>query len=287
MTSPPPTLPARVAAIAPLRRQGQRLLARLLRRSKTVVVSRGDLNGGDSFLEVGRRLRVARESHGLSLRQLAQETRISITVLEALEKGWRDRLPEPTYMRTMLALLEQHLALERGSMDAALPPRRPRSLRSSLQTHGERLPLTSIALFATWQGTVLYALLCLLLIYGLNRQQRRLVTQGLLPLHPVAAQPSSLSEITGGERDRARILAAYPDLRPLEGARQGQGLALLRRQEAPAVLPSRPGRRPSSSGGAGATDPPAASAAPGSVSGVAAGDGGSRVQDGGAPAPRP
>jgi transcriptional regulator with XRE-family HTH domain len=234
VTSPPPTLQARAAAIAPLRRQGERLLGRLLRRSAAVVVPRGESSGGsDPFLEVGRRLRAAREFRGLSLRQLAQETRISITVLEALEKGWRDRLPEPAYMRTMLALLEQHLSLERGSLEAALPPRTPRSsLRSSLKAHAERVPLTSIELFATWQGTLLYALLCLLLIYGLNRQQQRLVVQGLLPLHTVAARPAPASgAASAAERDRAKLLAAYPDLRPLERARRGQGLLLLRRQD--------------------------------------------------------
>ena len=231
MTSPPPTLQARAASIVPLRRQGERLLGRLLRRSRAVVASRGDLDGGDPFLEVGRRLRLARESRGLSLRQLALETRISITVLEALEKGWRDRLPEAAYMRTMLALLEQHLVLESGSLAAALPPRLSRSLRPSLHPHSEHEPLTSIALFATWQGVLLYALLCLLLIYGLNRQQQRLVAQGLLPLQTVPARPSSPSgSQDGGERERARLLAAYPDLQPLERARQGQGLDLLRRQ---------------------------------------------------------
>lgn len=232
MTSPPPTLQTRAASIVPLKRQGERLLGRLLRRSSAVVMPRGDLEGGDPFLEVGRRLRLARESRGLSLRQLALETRISITVLEALEKGWRDRLPEPAYLRTMLTLLEQHLALESGSLAAALPPRiASRSLRSRLQVHSEQVPLTSIALFATWQGALLYALLCLLLIYGLNRQQQRLVAQGLLPLQTVAARPSSPSGSPDpSERERARVLAGYPDLQPLVRARQGQALALLRRQ---------------------------------------------------------
>lgn len=242
MTSPPPTLQPRAAAIAPLKRRGEQLLGRLLRRSSAVSVPRGDLNGGDPFLDVGWRLRVARESRGLSLRELAQETRISITVLEALEKGWRDRLPEPAYMRTMLALLEEHLTLERGSLEAALPPRITRRLHGSRSIRSGRVPLTSIALFTTWQGALLYALLCLLLIYGLNRQQQRLVVQGLLPLRTVAARPSPTTESSGpGARERAQVLAAYPDLRPLERARLGQGLALLRRDNAaPPVPPASP-----------------------------------------------
>lgn len=268
MTPPPPTLQARAAAIAPLRRQGERLLGRLLRRTSAVVVPRVELSGGDPFLEVGRRLRVARESRGLSLRQLAQETRISITVLEALEKGWRDRLPEPAYMRTMLALLEQHLALDQGSLAAALPLRTSRSLRSSLKAHAKRVPLTSIALFATWQGALLYALLCLLLIYGLNRQQERLVTQGLLPLRSVPARPAPDSEAApAAARDRARVLDAYPDLRPLERASRGLGLELLRRQLAvnrpmtSALGPPVSTGRPQASGAQPASEASSASAA--------------------------
>ena len=282
MTSPPPTLQARAAAIAPLRRQGERLLGRLLRRTATVVVSRGDYSGGDPFLEVGRRLRAARESRGLSLRQLAQETRISITVLEALEKGWRDRLPESAYLRTMLRLLEEHLALDRGSLEAALPLRTSRRLRTSLRVRSERLPISSIAVLTTWQGTLLYGLLCLLLIYGLNRQQQRLVVQGLLPLRPVAPQALSASATAAGdERDRLRVQAAYPDLRPLERADRGQGLSLLRRppQSQPSPATALPGAALPGAASQGSALP--GTAAPGSASpetsspGMAASGGGS------------
>jgi len=289
VTSPPPTLQPRAAAIAPLKRRGEQLLGRLLRRSGAVSISRGEPNGGDPFLEVGWRLRVARESRGLSLRQLALETRISITVLEALEKGWRDRLPEPAYMRTMLALLEEHLTLERGSLEAALPPRITRRLHGSRSIRSGRVPLTSIALFTTWQGVLLYALLCLLLIYGLNRQQQRLVVQGLLPLRTVAASPSPTAESSGaGTREGARVQAAYPDLRPLERARLGQGLVLLRRENA--SLPVRPtpplqreSARPEQGGGGSSATKPAARGG----GAARTPDGRSAPQDVADPGPRP
>ena len=35
-----------------------------------------------------------REAGGLTLRELALETRITTPVIEALERGWSDRLPE-------------------------------------------------------------------------------------------------------------------------------------------------------------------------------------------------
>ena len=42
-----------------------------------------------------------REAGGLTLRELALETRITTPVIEALERGWSDRLPERAYLASM------------------------------------------------------------------------------------------------------------------------------------------------------------------------------------------
>ncbi len=86
----------------------------------------------------------------------------------------------------------------------------------------------SIDVFTTWQGTVIYALLCGGLIYGLNLQQQRLAAEGLLalrPIPPLSAAQSTQADLE--DADRA-ILGAYPDLRPLGKAAAGQGLRRLR-----------------------------------------------------------
>jgi cytoskeletal protein RodZ len=49
------------------------------------------------FVSVGERLRAAREEKGLSLEDIASETRIPLRHLESLEAGDWDRLPAPTY----------------------------------------------------------------------------------------------------------------------------------------------------------------------------------------------
>ncbi len=189
------------------------------------------------MLEAGRRLRQEREQRGLSLRQLALETRISTPVLEALERGWRDRLPEAAYLRTMLPLIEQRLDLPSGSLEVALPAQsgggsgRDRDRGGLLQ----RFTPGSIEVFSTWQGTLLYGGLILGLIYGINLQQQQLAAANLLTLRPMAPMPS---------REQARpanagsaLLRLYPDLRPLQRASQGVGMVALqqpRRSAAPA-----------------------------------------------------
>jgi len=183
----------------------------------------------DPLLAVGRSLREAREARGLGLRQLAQETRISTAVLEALERGWRDRLPEPAYLRTMLLLLERRLDLPSGSLHSALPAEQDRPHGPRRESLLRRFTPGSIDVFTTWQGTVLYGLLSLALLYGLNRQQRHLVEQGRFSNLPVPPLGSEAGPAAGAGADAA-LLEAHPDLRPLEQAAAGKALERIRQE---------------------------------------------------------
>ena len=183
----------------------------------------------------GQRLRLRREERQLSLRQLAMETRISTAVLEALERGWRDRLPEPAYLRTMLPLIERHLELEPGSLESVLPAEELRHQQPRSGGLLQRFTPGSIDVFTSWQGTVLYGLITLGLIYGLNLQQRRLASEGLLTVAPLpasSAAPARKAPQPAGEA-RQILLGRYPELRPLEQAASGQGLRLWRRASSP------------------------------------------------------
>lgn len=187
-------------------------------------------------MAAGRALRQRREERQLSLRQLALDTRISTPVLEALERGWRDRLPEAAYLRTMLPLIERHLELQPGSLEGVLPAsvNRP-PLQETQQGLLRRFTPGSIDVFTTWQGTLLYGVLTLGLVYGLNLQQQQLAQEGLLAVSPIPPLPM---EEQGGQRgsDQA-LLAIVPSLRPLRQAGAGQALALWRRQSPAAATP--------------------------------------------------
>ena len=184
----------------------------------------------DGLLEAGNRLREAREDRGLGLRHLAGETRISTAVLEALEKGWRDRLPEAAYLRTMLPLLEHHLHLPSGSLQGAQPQElsRPYEGRGG---RGIRFTPGSIDVFTTWQGTVLYGILIAALIYAFNLQSQRLVAQNLLVAGPLATTPESSPQDPPVQEQP--LLEAFPELKPLSLAAKGQGLRLVRLDNTP------------------------------------------------------
>ena len=136
------------------------------------------------LIEAGQRLREHREQRGLSLRDLSREVRITTPVLEALERGWSDRLPEPAYLVAMLHRLEQYLQLEPNSLSGALPEdcfqqRLPQGQRRT------RFTLGSIDIFTTWQGSLVYILVITVSLIGLNQQQRQLAIDNTKSFTPI------------------------------------------------------------------------------------------------------
>ena len=57
----------------------------------------------------------------MTLRELALKTQITTPVIEALERGWSDRLPERAYPASMLPQLERRLELTPGVLQPVLP----------------------------------------------------------------------------------------------------------------------------------------------------------------------
>jgi transcriptional regulator with XRE-family HTH domain len=196
----------------------------------------------DPFRDVGQILRESREARGWSLRALAERTRISIAVLEALERGWKDRLPEATYLRTMLPLLEQELALPPGRLEPVLPAAHQRN--TPAPSAGQSLVAAVFSPFTLhfltrWQGTVLYAVVILGLLLAVNQQQRRLGALGWLASNPV---PQVVVAGAGGEARGARAQGAgvgdavalppLGPLHPLSRAAEGVALDLLAQESA-------------------------------------------------------
>lgn len=181
-------------------------------RSTSVDVS-DDLSRDATLRELGQMLKQRRETEGLSLRELAQETRITTPVIEALERGWSDRLPERAYLASMLPQLERRLALTPGVLQPVLPPAVIRQQQGNLNQR--RFTLGSIDVFTTWQGSVVYAALIALSLLTINRQQQNLALRNSQSLEPVRADLAALDQT-------AALPSGDPQLdtlRPLDRAR--------------------------------------------------------------------
>jgi cytoskeleton protein RodZ len=62
-------------------------------------------------MDVGAVLRDAREQRGLSLDQLAQATKIRVTVLQAIETNRGEKLPEPIFLRGFVRAYAREVGL--------------------------------------------------------------------------------------------------------------------------------------------------------------------------------
>ncbi|MCS5693053.1 helix-turn-helix domain-containing protein [Cyanobium sp. FGCU-6] len=229
MAGPPGPVPLSLPPPPPALRQLVGRLRGRFGRALPAAGGHGTSPPQDPLQAAGQTLREAREARGLGLRDLAHATRISTTVLEALEKGWRDRLPEAAYLRTMLPLLEQYLLLPGGSLEGALPPGGLRAPGSRRSGPVRRFNPASIDALGTWTGSLLYAGLTVALIHLLNLQQQRLAAAGLLSSRPIPPLPA---QAPAGKEPETAVLRAFPELRPLERADAGQALARLRREGA-------------------------------------------------------
>lgn len=63
-------------------------------------------------LDPATRLRDARESRGLSLRQVADATKLSVRALESLEHGNLSELPEDLYRRSIVRAVSRGVGLD-------------------------------------------------------------------------------------------------------------------------------------------------------------------------------
>ena len=180
----------------------------------------------NSLEDAGQLLREQRERKGLSMRDLSKEVRITTPVLEALERGWQDRLPEAAYLVAMLQRLETYLDLPNNSLSAALP-HRPGSNRLATNGRSTRFTLGSIDIFTTWQGSLVYGAVMIGSILALNHQQRHLSNMNAFSPKPIPINTPL---------DSYQILKG---LRPLEEAitdSLGQGALPLDQLTKPGVL---------------------------------------------------
>ena len=201
-------------------------------RSSQEVAPDG-LTRDEELRELGQMLTQRREAEGLTLRELAQETRITTPVIEALERGWSDRLPERAYLASMLPQLERRLALTPGVLQPVLPPAVIRQRQVNLTRR--RFTLGSIDVFTTWQGSVVYAVLIGISLLMINRQQQNLALRNSQSLEPVRADLSGMDQTTPLPSNDPDLKA----LRPLDLARQRQPLDWLNAAGGPPL--SRPG----------------------------------------------
>ncbi len=159
---------------------------------------------------VGARLREARERRGVSLRQIANSTRISVMSLEALERSDLSRLPGGIFTRAFIRAYAEEVGLDpdRTMQDfiAELPPEAANATARSVMTEdGEQLESDRRAVATAMRlAAVSLPIIGLVVYFGLRGPAAD--TSAPLPVEPAAAAPETAGG-TGAEPQSAEAPA--------------------------------------------------------------------------------
>ena len=149
----------------------------------------------DEFHKACQLLRKQREIYQLSRKELSHKTKISIAVIEAIEKGWANRLPEKAFLKRMLEIIEIELSISKGSLRPILSKaNNPNEVKKSkVFTPG------NIDIFRSRKGTLIYFIMIFTSILLLNKQQEKLASS-----HTITISPLSIHSCLDAEKEATR-----------------------------------------------------------------------------------
>jgi cytoskeleton protein RodZ len=174
---------------------------------------------------VGARLREAREKRGVSLRQIANSTRISVMSLEALERSDLSRLPGGIFTRAFIRAYAQEVGLDpdRTIQDfiAELPPEAATATAHPAAVEdGEKLESDRKAVATALRlALVSLPIIGLVIYYGTHR------TPAAPAVEPTAETHAPLAEASVTQPPAAEAVAAVAETPPA-AAPQTSGLSM-------------------------------------------------------------
>ena len=139
----------------------------------------------NGFNEAINLFKTERKKAGFSIEQLSNETKITKNVLIAIENGWKEYLPETTYLISMIKTIEIKLNLEIGSLDGIVEQKSNINKSSSFKFN-----FINIDFLNSWMGSLFYVFFMFLSILALNSQLRYLIKINSISTEPIITEKS-------------------------------------------------------------------------------------------------
>ena len=141
------------------------------------------------FSEAINLFKSQRKKFDISLEELSKKTKISKNVLIAIENGWKNYLPERTYLTSMIKKLEIELHLEEESLNGLLEQKIITKSISNI-----KLNFINIDFLNSWFGSFLYFIFILLSILALNSQQKYLLKINSISTEPILIEDTVMED---------------------------------------------------------------------------------------------
>tara|TARA_Y100001968_G_C19323526_1_gene700518 strand:- start:30 stop:566 length:537 start_codon:yes stop_codon:yes gene_type:complete len=152
-----------------------------IRQASSQESSNISSNQDEAFLKTCKSVKSQREKYGISLEMLSRKTRITKLVLESIENGLIENLPERTYLKKMLTIIELELGLSKDSLKSILE----RSINPNRKNPTDTFSAVNINVFSSWEGNLLYLILMFVSLIFINRYQIYLIKTNTLDSRPI------------------------------------------------------------------------------------------------------
>jgi cytoskeleton protein RodZ len=178
---------------------------------------------------VGARLREAREKRGVTLRQIAGRTRISVMSLEALERSDLSRLPGGIFTRAFIRAYAQEVGLDPDrtiqEFIAELPPEAATAtVHSSAVEDGEKLESDRRAVATALRlALISLPIISLVIYYGMQRAPAAQPPSA----EPVAGPQTSATDTANAPPPATESIAAQPAKAVTATAASGLSMELM------------------------------------------------------------
>ena len=125
-----------------------------------------DFNTGlvDKYIEIAKLVKEARIQQKLTIKELSQVSRIPERIINSIENNNKNIRPEYPFIRSILIKLEECLELKKNSLLKLAVKE-----RKILKKGGEDILFKKFDLINTWQGSLLYFLILVIVIFILKR----------------------------------------------------------------------------------------------------------------------
>ena len=183
---------------------------------------------GSPARTVGARLREAREKRGVTLRQIATRTRISVMSLEALERSDLSRLPGGIFTRAFIRAYAQEVGLDPDrtiqEFIAELPPEAATAAaHSSSVEDGEKLESDRRAVATALRlALISLPIIGLVIYYGTQRSPAAQPSS-----EPVAGSQTSATDPALARSPTAESIALQPEKAVTAPAASGLSMELM------------------------------------------------------------
>ncbi len=135
-----------------------------IKNKKTIFEKQNNSKKYDQYVELGKLVKEARIQNNLSVKELSNISKIPESSINSIENNIEYLRPRDPFLRSILLKLEKCLSLENNTL-VGLEIRE----KNTFEKNKNKIILRKFDFLNSWQGSFLYFLFLILILFFLNR----------------------------------------------------------------------------------------------------------------------